>query len=528
LFLKSNRGDVLARQACDATLPWRLLLVLWFAALASRLPGVWLLPSADGDAYSYAETIGAMSEKMIQGTFSFSDLFGFWLPLYQFTSAVVASLLHLSPLLAGKLVSACCAAGSAVIVFSLTLRITRNHTVAWIAFAFLVLDPLHVFLSGLSLTDVPNAFLVVASMHSAACGHWRRAAAWAAFAELVRIDSWILLLVLPAIQFIWERRVSRTAIVLLLLAPALWLVVCFVARGDAFAYFAERTQYVESYLQFHPGRRGFGLFAMEDVGNLIVGAHMMVLPLALVASGLLLACGRRRIFTGLRSSVTSLAPVVVASYFCASLGFLTLAYLSRSQPVIWVRYGLILFVIGLPLAAWMLYKAWLARHASPTRRRFAWASLVAICAAQVVLELNWIVATARDDGAHRRIAIELRRIAKAEGWAGAPGLSETTWARCFCDDPAVRVLSGLPSNRFLRTAGNENISSLVDFLYRHKAKYLVFAHAEHSLPASSYPELGTAVQVQPPFTLVRWEPSPNHFGPDLWLYRVELPDAVKF
>ena len=100
-------------------------------------------------------------------------------------------------------------------------------------------------------------------------GHWRRAAAWAAFAELVRIDSWILLLLLPALQFIWERRVSRTAIVLLLLTPALWLVVSFVARGDAFAYFAERAQYVESYLQLHPDRRGLGLFAMEDVGNLL-------------------------------------------------------------------------------------------------------------------------------------------------------------------------------------------------------------------------------------------------------------------
>ena len=97
---------------------------------------------------------------------------------------------------------------------------------------------------------------------------------------------------------------------------------------------------------------------------------MMVLPLALVASGLLLARGRDRISTGLRSSMTSLAPLVVASYFCALLGFLTLAYLSRSQPVIWVRYGLILFVIGLPLAAWMLDKAWLARHGSPSLTLF--------------------------------------------------------------------------------------------------------------------------------------------------------------
>lgn len=512
----------------EGALPWRLLLILWLAALAFRLPGVWFLPNADGDAYSHAETIGTMSEKMVQGTFAFSDLFGFWLPLYQFTSAVVASLLHLSPLLAGKFVSACCAAGSAVIVFSLAFRLTRNHAVAWIAFALLLLDPLHTFLSGLSLTDVPNAFLVLASMHGAVCGHWKRAAAWAALAELVRVDSWILLLLLPALQFMRERRVSPAAIVLLLLSPIFWLVVSFVARGDAFAYFAERTQYVESYLQFDPARRGLGLFAIQDIGNLIVGAHMMVLPLALAASGWLVLRGRSPISRELRPPATSLALLVVASYFCALLGFLTLAYLSRSQPVIWVRYGVILFAIGSPLAAWMLYRAWVARNGSPRLRYVACASLVAICAAQVVLELNWIVGTARDDGAHYRIAMELQRIAKAEGWAGASGLSETTWTRCFCDDSAVRALSGLPGNRFLRTAGNENVRSLVDFLYLHKARYLVVARTEHSLPVSSCPELGTAAQAQPPFTLLRLETSPNHFGPDLWLYRVELPDTVKF
>lgn len=511
----------------EGKLPGQLLLALWLVALALRLPGVWLVPNAEGDAYSYAEAIGAMSDKMLQGTFAFADLFGFWLPLYQLASALVATIFHLPPVLAGKLVSACCGAGSAVIVFSLTLRVTCSHTVAWIAFAFLLFDPLHAFLSGLSLTDVPNAFLILASMHSAVCAHWRRAAIWAALAELVRVDSWTLILVLPALQFLWERRVSPVVIVSLLLAPALWLVMCFVARGDAFVYFAERAQYVERYLQFDPARRRLGLNSIQDVRNLFVGGHLVVFPLALAASVWLLVRERSRIFGTSRRSMTWFAPLIIASYFCAFLGFLTLAYLSRSQPIIWTRYGLTFLAIGTPLAAWMLYKGWFARDRKSTLRRFAYASLAVVWAAQAVSELKRIVPAAQDDGAHRRIAMALQRIAKAEGWARASEASEPRWTPCFCDDPAVRLLSGLPSHRFLRTEGNENIFSFLDFLYRYQVRYLVFARTEHSLPVSFCPQLGSKGKAPSPFTLLQSEPSPNHYGPDLWLYRVELPDAAQ-
>src|SRR5438874_11347326 len=81
---------------------WPMLVLV---AGIPRLAGAFLLPNAFGDAYVYIRDIGTMSTKLSQGTFALTDLYGFWLPLYQLISAVVNIFLR-NGFYAGKIVSA--------------------------------------------------------------------------------------------------------------------------------------------------------------------------------------------------------------------------------------------------------------------------------------------------------------------------------------------------------------------------------------------------------------------------------------
>lgn len=495
-------------------------LLLWLLALATRVAAVWLLPNAWSDAYSYAETIGSMSMKMSDGSFRFVDLWGFWLPLYQVVGAALASALHLSPLLAGRLLSACCGGASAVLVFDLTRRVVTHRLLPWLAFALVLLDPYHFFLSSLSMTDVPHAFLVLLSLHYAVKARWFPAAACAALASLMRVDSWIFILLLPALQFVRERRVSLPGIICLLGAPGLWLAVSYAARGDALAYFTERAVYVERFLEFEPARRGFGL-VVQDLEYLIFGAHPLVFLLALAGCGLILL----RTFPGALRRPTNLSlnftPFILAVYFVGLLGVLAFAYVTRSQPVIWVRYGTIFLVLGLPLAAWTLEETRSFWEKRPGLSKWMAGIFPAICLFHGLTHVSALRPVIQDDAAHLRIAEQVQRVAKEEGWDASPAVDEPFPRRCFSDDPAVRVLSGVPVDRFLRTEGNEAVPDLVDFLRQEKVRYLVFTRIEHSLPAARYPELGIAGKPVPPaFKLVSWQPSP-HYGPDVWLYQLQ-------
>src|SRR5581483_7350466 len=85
---------------------WSILVIV---ALTIRLWGAWYFPTPEQDGYSDAETIARFSAEIAGGTFQFSHLYGFWLPLFQLAAAIPNLWLH-DPLLAGKLISALCGA----------------------------------------------------------------------------------------------------------------------------------------------------------------------------------------------------------------------------------------------------------------------------------------------------------------------------------------------------------------------------------------------------------------------------------
>src|SRR5215831_13272586 len=93
--------------------------ILVFVSAAPRLLGAFFLPNAFGDAYVYILDIGTLSTKISAGAFRLTDLFGFWLPLYQLISATLNVFVK-NGFYSGKLVSAVFGVGTCLFVYAIT------------------------------------------------------------------------------------------------------------------------------------------------------------------------------------------------------------------------------------------------------------------------------------------------------------------------------------------------------------------------------------------------------------------------
>src|SRR5258706_11129600 len=291
-----------------------------------RIIGAFTLPNAFGDAYVYIRVIGEMSTKLSRGTFALTDLYGFWLPLYQFISAV-ANVFIRNGFYAGKIVSALFGIGSCLLIYSITLRLTASLQAALLGFALIALNPLQITYSASAMTDVPHAFFVLASLYFVLRGGWIFAAIFAALAGLTRVESWMFLALIPAIQFLKERRISIAALPILILPPLFWFYISWKATGNWLACFVQRQYYHDWLLAANPSLAHFSLASvLRDSAMLIISTDIAVMVSAFVAGWIVLK--------GLPSGLTrldlprdlreGLSPVV---FFFAFLILLVTAYL---------------------------------------------------------------------------------------------------------------------------------------------------------------------------------------------------------
>ena len=480
-------------------------ILLWAVALAVRTWAAFFLPNAEQDGYSDAEMIARLSASLAGGHFRLTDLYGFWLPLFQFVAAVPNMWLH-DPLLAGKLLSSLCGAVSCVLIFAIAQHLTQRMLLSGIVFGLVLLNPLHLLYSAACMTDVPFGCLILASLWFLLKDRWWAATVCAALAGAVRVEAWALIPLLPVLQFMRQRRISLPGCALLVFPPLGWLLISRMARGDWFAFFAERAQYHARYLDFHPSRRGFALADVQgDVNYLLMGANRMVFLVSAIAALLLL-------ITWWRRGRFNWPVCAILSYLFSILGLLVLAYVTKRQPVWLPRYGLFAFVLGLPLLAWFtellrekLKPAWLA-----------WSGMAAIilaCAQMVKPQLPIIPKVMNDFEAHARVADAL---------LADLAISHDGETRIFSDDVAVRVLSRLPTGRFVNTFDAparawDDAAVFTDYLRAARVGYVVFMPTEDSLPVQLYPELAGRPPADGRFHLLA--SATSTFGPDVWLYR---------
>ena len=457
------------RRSTNPKILWAILVLL---AAIPRVVGAFFLPNAFGDAYVYIRDIGVLSTKLSARTFAITDLYGFWLPLYQFISAVVNVFVG-NGFYAGKVVSAIFGVGCCVLVYSLTLRLTANRTAALLSFALITLNPLHIFYSASAMTDVPHAFFVLASVGFVVRRGWILAAIFAALAGLTRVESWMLIALIPLIQFLRERRISFVALVILLVPPFFWFYISWKATGDWLACFKARQQYHDWLLAANPALARFSLTGiLRDGATLIISTDVAVMMASFVAGWFVLK-GLARLAREQAPEYEQeiLAPVIV---FFAILGLLVVAYLTHQQPIIFPRYGLILFSLGIPVLAWTFLTL---KQKKPQWTRTLLISIIAICVLDWSVQFAGAVGSLNQYRAQRAVADYLR-----DHYRPAAG------TRIFCDDGTVQVLSGIPMDKFLTSSdAPKDSENFLNYLQEKKVEFVVFVANQVSTPVKLFP-----------------------------------------
>jgi hypothetical protein len=483
-------------------LPW-----LWLIAIAGvpRIAGALLLANPDGDAYSYVEAIAAMRSSMAGGAFSIKDLAGFWLPMYQAICAA-GSLLVNNPLYVAKVVSAICGTGTCLLVFLICRRLfTGARGLAYAAFAVAALNPLHIMYSSFSMTDVPYSFLLVGSLFFFIIeDRGVLAALFAMAAGLMRVEAWMLIILIPTLQFAGRRKISPISIALLALAPVICFYIYWAASGNPFDYFGSRAGYIRELLVVQPELRGFSpARIIGDVGRLLYAMNPLVFIASVAAVSLMVRRFPDLVARRLRES--EFRVLAVCAFFFSSLCFLVLAYFTNSQPQIWTRYGLVFFDLGIPILIW----ASVALSARTRRLRRALAALtIAACLAQWGLQLRDGIVYAKASTPQQAVVDYLR----AE-YGRDPSI------RIFCDDSTVRVLSDLPPSAFVSSTDfAEERESFMAGLKEAGVRFLVYSDSKWSTPNLLFPQL-TENSVYGPFHLTVHR-SPQELHSEVWLYEV--------
>jgi Dolichyl-phosphate-mannose-protein mannosyltransferase len=486
------------RHSAKQRSPW---LPLILAAAIPRILGALFLPNAFGDAYVYIRDIAAMSAKMRAGTFAITDLYGFWLPLYQFLSALINVFIG-NGFYAGKLVSAVFGVGVCLLIYSVTLKLTAQRTAALLAFALIALNPLHIFYSASAMTDVPHAFFLLASFYFCLKERWVLAAIFAALAGLTRMESWMFIALIPAIQFFRERRVSLAAVAILAIPPIFWFYISWKATGNWLACFVARREYHDWLFAANPTLAHFSLpHILRDGATLLISADTAVLIAAFVAGWLAIRPVVRR--ARIPQEVRAIVPALV--FFFATLGMIAAAYLSGAMPIIFPRYGLILFTLGIPILAWTTLTL---RKRRPQLARRLLISVIAILAFDASVQLVGSVGLLNQISAQRAVADYLHTNFKPD-----------SNARIFCDEGTVQALSGIPPEKFLAsTDAPRDREAFLNFLKEKNVEYLVFVDNQDSTPVKLFPDGGYGDRID------SFEPVMNghteFIYTSIWLYRV--------
>lgn len=455
-----------------------LILISLTAGIPRIIGALFFQKEPFGDAYCYIEQVISMRGKMVARVFAVENLYGFWLPLYQFFCAIVSLVVN-KPVYVSRLVAALAGTGVCVLVYLCSYILTSSSRVSLLAFLAIAFNPFHLEYSSSAMTDVPHALLVIGCMYFVLTKRWTLAAVLGAAACLIRLESWMLIAVVPAIQFMLRRKVPVLTTLILVSGPALWLFICWRATGYTFASFQVHNQYMVARLTAHPEFNQLTLDRIWiDANRLAYSMNIAVLAGCVAGLWLLWREWRkRRKGTTLGEPSNARDLFVCLSFFFAYLGFILLAYLTKNNTDIWPRYGLVLFTLGLPILA---YSA---------RQFFRERSVLATTVLGVAIVVGiFQVKTQAEDLARfvsqKDRSEEIANYLKKE-YASDPSI------KIFCDHPEVRVNSGVPREQFYDSFhAPTDQEGFIGYLRTNGVKFLVIPQeSEASTPSQLFPGL---------------------------------------
>ena len=480
-----------------------LWVFLLLCAGTPRIIAAFLLPNEEGDPYAYVQAIDMMRTSIVGGTFTISELFGFWLPMYQFICALISVVVG-HPLYVAKVVSAVCGTWTCLLVFEISEQMTANRLLSLVAFALIALSPIHIMYSAFSMSDVPHGLLVLGSLYFAIKNRWVLAAGLVAIGGLMRPESWLFIVLLPVLQFLLHRRISVTSFFVGLSAPLIWLYISWSATGNAFEYFNVRSDYIRDLLLSDPGLASLSpASVIANLQTLLYSAGHAVI-VACFTGAWLLAKRFRHNKRGLDQSSPALLVALV--YFFSCLGFLLLAFLTKNQPAIFARYCLVVFALGLPVLAWLLKDA---RRWTPSQARSVVGLLAVLCLWQWAVQFRDGAGYVSQVAQKRIVANYLRENLKGEA------------IKVFCDDDTIKVLAGISAESCLSSLASPRDSrAFLYYLKENRVDFVVYERRNGSAAERVFGDLGEE-DVADHFRLVATTSS------DLRLYRTVFKQAAE-
>lgn len=459
---------------------YSVLLVLLAAAVPRTVAALLMRREPFGDAYCYIESMMADRAALVSGNFSISNLFGFWLPLYQFFCSLISLVVN-QPVYVGRFVSVIAGTGVCLLVYFCSRMLTSNQQLSLIAALAIALNPFHLQYSAAAMTDIPHAVMVMACLYFLLTERWTLAACAGATACMIRLDSWMLVALVPAIQLVRRRKLPILSILILASAPAFWLFICRWTTGDPLASFHAHDDYVLVRLAAHPELNSITLArTWLDANRLAYSANLAVIAGCFAAVWLLARRWRewpKWIAPGESPQAANLLTCLL--FFFGYVGFVTMAYLTKQQSDIWNRYGLLSFAIGLPILAYSVQQV-SGSSSVPAKA----ALLIAIVAGFVQFNTQ---------------AVDLARFI----WT--PDRSQTIASylhkeytadrsiRIFCDHPEVRIASGIPREQFydsFQGSTPKDRKAFLEFLRANEIKFLVIPwESETSTARQLFPNL---------------------------------------
>jgi hypothetical protein len=431
-----------------------------------------------GDAYCYIEQVTSMRGKMVTRVFALENLYSFWLPLYQLFCSIVSLVVN-EPVYVTRLVAALAGAGVCVLVYLCSSLLTSDRKVSLFAALAIALSPFHLQYSSAAMTDIPHALVVMGCLYFVLTERWTLAACVGAAACMIRFDSWMLVVLVPAIQLVRLRKVPVLSILILAAAPAFWLFICWNATGNPLASFQAHDDYVLMRLTAHPEFNQVTLSrTWIDANRLAYAVNVAVLAGCAAALWLLVRQWREwRRGLGPRAfdRVTDL--LVCLLFFFGYLSFIALAYFTKNQSDIWPRYGLLLFALGLPVLAYT------ARQVVSGESVLAKGALAAVLVVGAVQFKNQATDLAHFLGSPDRAQAIASYLSKE--YKSDPSI------RIFCDSPEVRVRSGIPGDHFYHSFFDgvpKDREGFVSFLRTKGIKFLMIPEEdETSTPSQLFP-----------------------------------------
>ena len=222
---------------------------------------------------------------------------------------------------------------------------------------------------------------------------------------------------------------------------------------------------------------------------LVSGIDLAVLCAALVAGWLAVRRFRKRpTAKAAPSNVDAIWPVLV--FFFPFLALLVVAYLTHQQPIIFPRYGLILFSLGIPILAWTYFAIVRSR---PQWSRRVLVTIVVLCAVNFSAQFAGGIGELNRYRAQRHVANYLRY-----------HFDVNPEMKVFCDEGTVRALSGIPEGHFVTSADvPKDYDSFWSALAEKNVEWLVIAPQPGSTPVTLSPRFEFGEPIGPYHSAIR-------------------------